>query len=107
MQKVLSSLLMVVVLTDVLGVLRPAQAQVSIQIGPRPSPYHVWVPERRVWNGRRYVHRPGHWERRQLRREQRREQWRAQRRARWREQRWREQRWQEQRWREQRRWDRR
>lgn len=94
MHKCVASLFMTFVVTGLLGVMSPAQAQVSIQIGPPPSRHHVWVPERRVWNGRRHVYVPGRWERRHARRWER-ERWREQRRAERRE-----------RWREERRWKR-
>jgi hypothetical protein len=65
----LSSLLAALVMTGVFASVEPAQAQISIRIGPPPSPYHFWVPERRYWHGRRYVRVPGRWERRAYRRE--------------------------------------
>ena len=90
MYKGIASLVMAFVVTGLLAVMNPAQAQVSIRIGPPPSRHHVWVPERRVWNGRRYVYVPGHWERRQAQRwerERRREERRAERQERRREER--------------------
>jgi hypothetical protein len=72
MLKWLSSLLAALVLTGLMATVEPAQAQVSIRIGPPPSPYHHWVPERRVWRGRRHVRVPGRWERRAYRRDDRR-----------------------------------
>ena len=90
----LSSLLVALVMTGIVASVEPAQAQVSIRIGPPPSSYPYWVPERRYWNGRRYVHVPGRWERRQARRELRRELRHEQRREYWRERR----RWEERQW---------
>jgi hypothetical protein len=87
MDKVLGSLLVALVMTGVVARVEPAQAQVSIRIGPPPSPLHFWVPERRDWNGRRHVHTPGRWERRAHRRAER-QHWRQERRHERREQRW-------------------
>jgi hypothetical protein len=101
MYKYLGSLLAALVVTGVVASAEPAQAQISIRIGPPPSPYHFWVPERRHWTGRRYVHTPGRWERRAYRRAER-QHWRQERRReRWEERRerrddrrqWREQRY--------------
>ncbi|MGE3539357.1 MAG: hypothetical protein AB7N91_18235 [Candidatus Tectimicrobiota bacterium] len=61
MQKPLGALLAALLMAGVLSTVEPAQAQVSIRSGPRPSPNHIWIPERRFWNGRRYVRVPGYW----------------------------------------------
>jgi hypothetical protein len=64
----LGSLLAALVLASVVASVDSARAQGSAPLGAPPSPYHVWVPARRVWDGRREVRTPGRWERRAYRR---------------------------------------